>query len=135
VNDAHFETVQSGLDLRVHVIPRGRFDPYVGVGAQYTLLRAVYDTPGGSTRLGFHGLAFPLQAGFVAFVHENIALGAQFDYLVTWYGGITVRGAPGRLAAPIPLIKDAAAEAGVNLPGDLPQFWTLGAVVHLRLGK
>lgn len=135
VNEAHFETVQAGFDLRVHVIPRGRFDPYVGVGAQYNLLRAIYDTPAGATRLGFHGLAFPIQAGMVVFVHKNIALGAQFDWLVTWYGGITVRGAPGRLGAPIPLIKDAAAQAGVNLPGDLPHFWSLGAVVHLRLGK
>lgn len=135
VNDAHFETVQAGLGLRVHVIPRGRFDPYVGAGAQYNLLRAIYDTPAGATRLGFHGLAFPLQAGFVYFVHENIALGAQFDWLLTWYGGITVRGAPGRLGAPIPLIKDAAAQAGVDLPGDLPQFWSVGAVAHFRFGK
>lgn len=135
VNDAHFETIQAGLNLRVHVIPRGRFDPYVGIGAQYSLLRALYDTPAGETRLGFHGLAFPVQGGFVYFVHENIAVGAQFDWLITWYGGITVRGAPGRLGAPIPLIKDAAAEAGVNLPGDLPHFWTLGAVAHFRFGK
>lgn len=135
VNDAHFETVQAGLSLRVHVLPRGHFDPYVGIGAHYNLLRALYDTPAGETRLGFHGLAFPLQAGFVYFVHENIAVGAQLDWLWTWYGGITIRGAPGRLGAPIPLIKDQAAAAGVDLPGDLPHFWTLGGVVHIRLGK
>jgi hypothetical protein len=134
VNDARFETIQAGLNLRVHVIPRGRLDPYLGVGAQYSLLRALYDTPAGSTRLGFHGLAFPFQAGFVYFVHENIALGGQFDWLVTWHGGVTVRGAAGRLTAPISLIKDAAAGGGVSLPGDLPHFWTFGAVAHFRFG-
>ncbi|MCX4246527.1 ribonuclease E domain-containing protein [Paraliomyxa miuraensis] len=135
VDDAHLETIQAGLDARVHIIPRGRFDPYVGIGAQYNLFRGIYDTPAGETRMGFHGLAFPLQAGFVVFATKRLAFGAQFDYLVTWYGGVTVRGAPGDLGAPIPLIEDAAAEAGVNLPGDLPQLWSAGAVVHVRLGK
>jgi hypothetical protein len=135
VDGAKLQTIQGGLDLRVHFIPRGRFDPYVGVGVQYTLFRGVYDTPGGRTKLGFHGLAFPIQAGLVVFAHRLIGFGAQFDYLPAWYGGISVRGAPGKFAAPIPAIKDVAAMAGIDLPGDLPHFWTVGGVVHIRLGK
>ncbi|MCA9709425.1 MAG: hypothetical protein KDK70_26525, partial [Myxococcales bacterium] len=135
VDEARLESIQAGLDLRVHVIPRGRVDPYVGAGVQYSLFRGRYETPGGPTRLGFHGVAFPLQAGLVVFAHENFAFGAQFDYLVSWYGGITVRGAPGRFAAPIVALQDTAAMAGVKLPGDLPHLWSVGAVVHVRLGK
>ena len=135
INDAKLQAIHAGLDLRIHFVPRGRVDPYVGVGAQYALFRGVYDTPGGKTRMGFHGLGFPLQVGFVGFVHRMIALGVQFDFIPTWYGGVTVRGAPGRFGAPISAIKDVAAMAGIELPGDLPHMWTVGGVIHLRFGK
>ena len=135
VNDARLDAINGVLDLRVHFIPRGRFDPYAGVGLGYGVFRGIYDTDAGKTRVAFHGLSIPLQAGMVVFVHRIVAIGAQFDYLFTWYGGVTIRGAPGKLGAPISLIKDQARDAGVDLPGDLPSMWTVGGVVHLRFGK
>jgi hypothetical protein len=135
VDSARLDTIWGGLNLRIHFLRKGRFDPYIGAGLGYTGFRGKYDTPGGRTRLGFHGIGFPLQAGFAVFAAKFIAFGVQFDYVPTWYGGLTVRGAPGKFAAQIHLIKDASAMAGVKLPGELPHFWTVGGVVHLRLGK
>ncbi|MEM6997122.1 MAG: hypothetical protein AAF721_41845 [Myxococcota bacterium] len=135
VQKARLDTVQAGFNLRAHFIPRGRIDAYVGAGAGYQLFRARYDTDAGLTRIAFHGLAFPLQAGFLVFVHKNIALGAQFDYVLTWYGAVSVRGAAGNFGAPLSRIAEQAEMAGVELPGDLPHLWTVGGVVHFRFGR
>ena len=134
VNSAKLDTTQVGLALRVHFIPRGRLLAYAGTGIGYQQFRARYQTDGGKTKLAFHGFYVPLQAAFGVQVHKNVALGAQFDFLFTWYGGVTLRGAPGNLGAPLSLIKGPAKEAGVDFPGDLPKFWTVGAFVRFRFG-
>lgn len=135
VSSARLDTVQAGFNVRAHFIPRGRVDAYVGAAAGYQLFRALYDTDAGATRIAFHGLAFPLQAGLVVFVHPNVAVGAQFDYILTWYGAVSVRGAAGEFGAPLSRVKEQAEQAGVDLPGDLPHLWAVGGVVHLRFGR
>jgi hypothetical protein len=135
VNSASLDTVQAGLDVRVHFIPRGRFAAYVGTGVGYNLFRARYHTEGGRAKLAFHGLYVPLQIGFGVHVHRNVAIGLQFDYLFTWYGLVAVSGAPGKVAVPVSMLEAPAAEQGVDLRGDLPQFWTVGAYVRARFGR
>lgn len=135
VERARLDTVQAGLNVRIHFVRQGVVDPYIGAGMGYSLFRGRYDTAEGRTRIAFHGLGFPLQAGFVAWVHKNIAIGAQFDYIVTWYGGLTIRGAAGNFAAPLGRVRDEAKKADVSPPGDLPHYWTAGGVLHFRFGS
>ncbi len=120
-------TVNAGPTLRIHVLPRGRYDPYVGTGFHYLLWRARYETLSGPARLDFHGFAVPLQVGFNVFVHPNIAVGARFDYSFTYYflanldhpdaAGVTI----------VSTLDDAAADPNLENPtqSGLPRFWAL----------
>ena len=135
VQDAKLDTVQAGFNVRVHFIPRGRVDPYIGAAAGYHMFRARYDTEPGRTRVALHGLGFPLQVGFLAYVHRNIAVGVQFDYVLTWYGAVSVRGAAGDFGAPLSRVEERAKMAGFDVGKDLPHLWTVGAVGHFRFGR
>ncbi len=124
---AKLRTANAGPTLRIHVLPRGRYDPYVGAGFHYLLWRARYETLSGPARLDFHGFAVPLQVGFNVFVHPNIAVGARFDYSFTYYflahldhpdaSGVTI----------VSTLDDAAIDVTVDNPTQkgLPKFWAL----------
>ncbi|MCA9713917.1 MAG: hypothetical protein KC468_04390, partial [Myxococcales bacterium] len=124
-------TVNAGPSLRIHVLPRGRYDPYVGVGFHYHLWRARYETLSGPARLDFHGVALPLQLGFNVFVHPNVAVGARFDYDFTYYFLANLDHPDASGFTIVSVLDEAAADTTVENPTQegLPRFWgfTLGA--------
>ncbi len=134
VNDTKLRTAQVGPLLRVHFIPRGRFAAYVGSGVQYNLFRAKYSTPAGPTRLDFHGLAVPIEAGFGVHVIENLALGVQFDYLWTWYAIANLDQGQTSLPLPVRVLDEAArSQTGQSFRDQLPQFWTFALTLRARI--
>lgn len=133
VNDARLRNAQGGPMLRVHFIPRGRFAAWVGSGAQYNLFRARYDTAIGPARVDFHGIAVPIEAGFAVHVHEHVAVGAQFDYLWTWYALTNLRQGSQSFTLPVRTLDDAARMQGAAFRDQLPQFWTVGLTLRARI--
>lgn len=130
---ARMSSVNVGPVARVHFIPRGRIAAWAGSGVGYHLLRNKYETLAGTVKLDFHGLAVPIEAGLGVFVHENIAVTAQFDYLWTWYGLAVLDHPDQRAAVPVAALQAAADLQNVDLRGQLPQFWTLGFGIRGRL--
>lgn len=134
VNDTKLRTAQFGPLLRVHFIPRGRFAAYVGSGVQYNLFRARYGTTGGPSKLDFHGLAVPIEAGFGVHVLENLALGVQFDYLWTWYGLANLEHGETALTLPVRFLDEAKRmQNGGSFRDQLPQFWTFAFALRARI--
>lgn len=132
VEDTQLRMARVGPLMRVHFIPRGRVTAYVGSGVGYSMFRAQYDTAGGDLRVDLHGLDVPIQGGFAVHVHEHVAVGAQFDYLWTWYPLASLQHPAQSLTAPIEVLEAASPE-GSNLQGDLPSFWTLTFGLRTRV--
>lgn len=133
VTDSKLRTAQGGPLLRVHFIPRGRFLGYVGSGVQYNLFRARYGTAGGDAKIDFHGIAVPVEAGFGVHVHENVAVGVQFDYLWTWYALANLDHGGQSVTVPVRILDEAARMQNTSLRGQLPQFWTFGLMLRARV--
>lgn len=133
VNEAELRSMQAGPSLRVHFIPRGRVDAFVGSGVGYNLLRARYQTAIGTAGFDFHGIEVPVQANLSVYVHRNIAMGVQFDYMWTWYGLGVLNHPQQRLPLPVAALDSVGAQVGADFSGDLPQFWTLGFALRGRL--
>lgn len=132
-NEARMSSANLGPVARLHFIPRGRVAAWAGSGVGYHLLRNKYETLAGTVKLDFHGLAVPIEAGLGVFVHENIAVAAQFDYLWTWYGLAVLDHPEQRAALPVAALQSAANLQGVDFRGELPQFWTLGFGIRGRI--
>jgi hypothetical protein len=130
---AKMSSVNVGPVARVHFIPRGRFTAWAGSGVGYHLLRNKYETLVGTVKLDFHGLAVPIEAGLGVFVHEHVAVTAQFDYLWTWYGLAVLDHPDQRAALPVAALQAAANLQNVDLRAQLPQFWTLGFGLRARI--
>ena len=130
---AQLRTTQVGPLARIHFIPRGRMLAFVGSGVQYNLFRSRYDTTAGPVKLDFHGLAVPIEAGLGVHVHNNIAVMLQFDYLWTWYGLAVLDTPAQRLALPVGALDSAGQDQGVDLRGQLPQFWNVGIGIRGRM--
>lgn len=126
-------SAQVGPVLRVHFVPRGRMAAFAGAGVTYNLFRSRYETEIGDVKLDYHGLAVPIEAGLGVHLHKNIALMAQFDYLWTWYGLAVLDNPIQRLALPVSTLDSAAQQQGVDLRGELPQFWTIGLGLRGRM--
>ncbi|HWB75466.1 MAG TPA: hypothetical protein VG755_10940 [Nannocystaceae bacterium] len=134
VNDSKLRTAQVGPMFRVHFIPRGRFNAYVGSGVHYNLFRARYNTAVGSSQLDFHGLAVPIEAGFGVNVLEHLAVGVQFDYLWTWYAIANLQSGSTSLALPVKVLDEAAKmQSGGSFKDQLPQFWTFAFTLRARI--
>ncbi len=131
--DARLRATQVGPSLRVHILPRGRFGAFVGSGVGYNGLNARYDTAAGDLKLSFHGINVPVEANFSVYVLPRLAVGVQFDYLWTWYGLAVINHPEQRAAVPMGVLQAAAQQQGVDLRGQLPQFWTLGLNIRGRL--
>jgi hypothetical protein len=127
------QTAQAGPMARINFIPRGRMLAWGGAGLEYHLLRNRYDTQSGPVRLDFHGLAVPIQAAVGVYVHEHVAITAQFDYLWTWYGLAVLDHPDQKTAIPVAVLQQAAQLQGVDLRGELPQFWTVGIGLRGRI--
>ena len=132
-SEARMSSANVGPLARVHFIPRGRFTAWAGSGVGYHLLRNKYETLAGTVKLDFHGLAVPIEAGLGVFVHDNVAVTAQFDYLWTWYGLAVLDHPDQRSALPVAALQAAANLQNVDLRGQLPQFWTLGFGLRARI--
>lgn len=133
VQDGRVRAAQIGPSMRIHVLPRGRIGAFVGSGVGYNVLRARYQTAAGDVGLDFHGIDVPVEANLSVYVHEHIAVGLQFDYMWTWYGVAVLDHPQQRVAVPVGVLQTAAQQQGVDLRGQLPQFWTLGLAVRGRL--
>jgi hypothetical protein len=133
VQDDQLRAAQVGPSVRVHLVPRGRIGAFVGSGVGYNVLRARYQTTLGDLGLDFHGIDVPVEANVSVYVHEHLAVGLQFDYLWTWYGVAVLDHPQQRVAMPMGLLQAAARQQGVDLRGQLPQFWTLGLALRGRL--
>lgn len=133
VTDSELRSTQVGPSVRVHFVPRGRFDAFVGTGVGYNLLRARYETALGSTTMDFHGIYVPAEANVSVYVHPNIAVGVQFDYMWTWYGVTVLDHPQQRLAAPLGVLEAGGGQGGQDFRDDLPQLWTLGLALRGRL--
>lgn len=127
------QTAQAGPMARFHFVPRGRVLAWAGSGLTYNLTRNKYDTASGNVRLDFHGLAVPIQAAIGVHVHEHIAIAAQFDYLWTWYGLAVLDHPQQKQAIPVTVLQEAAQLQGVDLRGELPQFWSVGIGLRGRV--
>lgn len=124
---------QVGPVARIHFVPRGRVTAFAGGGIQYNLFGARYETLAGDLDMDFHGLAVPIEAGFGVYVHRNVAIMTQFDYLWTWYGLAVIDHPEQRLALPMGALQSAARDQGVDLRGELPQFWTVSLGIRGRV--
>jgi hypothetical protein len=131
--EAKMSSANLGPMARVHFIPRGRITAWAGSGVGYHLLRNKYETLAGTVKLDFHGLAVPIEAGLGVFVHEHVAITAQFDYLWTWYGLAVLDHPEQRTALPVAALQAAADLQNVDLRGELPQFWTVGFGLRARI--
>ncbi len=127
------QTAQVGPMARVHFVPRGRMLAWAGTGLNYNLVRNKYDTASGNVRLDFHGIAVPIEAAIGVHVHANVAIAAQFDYLWTWYGLAVLDHPQQKQALPVAVMQEAAQLQGVDLRGELPQFWSVGIALRGRV--
>jgi hypothetical protein len=134
VSDAKLRMARVGPALRIHFIPRGRFAAFVGTGLGYSLFRAKYTTiTSQAVRLDFHGIDVPVEAGFAVHVTKNIAVGLNANYTWARYGLAVIDHPDQKLTAPVRVLDEAmSASQGGNLRKDLPQYWTVGAMVRAR---
>ncbi len=133
VQEGRLRAAQLGPSMRIHVRPRGRIGAFVGSGVGYNVLRARYETAAGDVGLDFHGIEVPVEANLSVYLHEHVAVGLQFDYMWTWYGVAVLDHPQQRVALPMGVLQAAGEQQGVDLRGQLPQFWTLGLAVRGRL--
>jgi hypothetical protein len=133
VQSSKLRTAQVGPLVRVHFIPRGRYAAWVGSGVQYNLLRARYDTPVGQARIDFHGLAVPIEAGFAVHVLRNLAIGAQFDYMFTFYPLTNISQGGSSFTLPTRILDQAARMQNSAFKSQLPQFWTVALTLRARV--
>ncbi len=132
IESATSRVVNVGPSFRLHLIPRGRVSAYIGSGVSYQLFRSRYGTPTGPMRLDFHGLAIPAQAGLGAYVHKNIAVGAEFTYDWAYYMIVGFNHPAQRLVAPMAVVSEAARSAGADLRAELPHFWAITGNLRTR---
>lgn len=133
VQDDQLRAAQLGPSLRVHLVPRGRIGAFVGTGVGYNVLRARYQTPLGEAGMGFHGIHVPVEANLSVYVLEHLAVGVQAEYMWTWYGLAVLDHPQQRIPMPMGVLQTAARTQGVDLRGQLPQFWTLGLAIRGRV--
>lgn len=95
VKTANVTHATGGVELDVHPVARGRFDPYVGAGLGYSYYRERwdrdqenYDVPDLRERYRgrFHRAYASLQLGFDVFVLPQLAVGPQFRYVLPFGG-------------------------------------------------
>lgn len=134
VVDSTLTTARFGPALRVHFIPKGRFDVWVGSGFGYSLFRARYATRNGDLKLDFHGIDVPIEAGFGVFVHKNIAVGVSFNYLWSRYLIAHFEHPDYAGAVPIGVLTDATLPGSDEVLRQLPHLWTVQAGVRFRFG-
>lgn len=132
VRDAKLQSVQAGVGLRLHFVPRGRVDAWVGSGIGYELFRADYRTPSGDVRVDFHGLGVPAQAGLNVFLTRRLAIGADFEYRWTHFGVGNLQHPARDVAVPLSLLAERGYGAQ-NIDQRLPRFWTAGLSARLRV--
>jgi hypothetical protein len=133
VQDDQLRAAQVGPSLRVHLVPRGRVGAFIGTGVGYNVLRARYQTPLGDVGMGFHGIDVPVEANLSVYVLEHLAVGVQAEYMWTWYGLAVLDHPQQRIPMPMGVLQAAAQTQGVDLRGQLPQFWTLGLAIRGRV--
>lgn len=133
VTDAKIRSAQAGPAVRVHFIPRGRIQAFVGSGVGYNLLRARYQTAAGEVGLDFHGVAVPVEANLSVYLLRNLAVGVQFDYMWTWQGAAVLDHPLQRLALPVSVLQAAGEQQGIDFRGQMPQMWSVGLALRGRL--
>ncbi|MCA9650052.1 MAG: hypothetical protein H6712_18120 [Myxococcales bacterium] len=133
VSDARLRATQVGPTIRVHLIPRGRVQAFVGSGVGYNLLRSRYQTAAGDVRLDLHGIDVPVEANLSVYLRPHVALGVQLDYMWTWYGAAVLDHPQQRLALPVSVLQAAGQQQGVDFRGELPQMWSVGLALRGRL--
>jgi hypothetical protein len=132
VEKAQLQSIQAGLGLRIHFVRRGRVDAYVGSGIGYESFRADYQTPTGDTRLTFHGLGVPAQAGLSVYLTKRLALGADFEYRWTHFGVGQLQHPEQEAVLPLSIL-DRYGHGANEIGKQLPHFWTAGVTARLRL--
>ncbi len=120
-------TADGALALRLHLVPRGRVAAYVGSGVGYQLFRGRFDTQGGPARLDFHGLQVPVEGGLAVYVVPHLAVGARFDYRLTYYLAAALDHPALAGAVPMSALEQATS---TDLDKTLPHFWTVAATVR-----
>jgi hypothetical protein len=133
VTDSKLRTARAGPHFRIHFIPRGRVATWIGSGVGYSLFRAKYQTRGGDLRFDLHGIDIPVEAGLAVFVHENVAVTAQFDFLWAWYALATFDHPDQAATLPVKVLEAALSTEDANLRRELPLLWTLGFGVRARI--
>lgn len=130
VESATSRAFDVGPSLRVHFIRKGRGLAYVGADIHYQLWRNRYATTGGDMRLDFHGFSAPLRAGGGAYVHRNIAVVAEFNYVISYFVVAAIKHPMLDAAAPLRGLETAAPGLATGLTRNMPHFWNL--MVNLR---
>jgi opacity protein-like surface antigen len=132
VREARLQSVSAGVGLRLHFVPRGRFDAWVGSGVGYELFRADYRTLAGDVRVDFHGIGLPAQGGLSVFLTRRFAVGADFEYRWTHFGVGRLQHAAGDVTLPLSVIAEQG-PGGADVSAQLPSFWTAGVTARLRV--
>jgi hypothetical protein len=135
IERARLDTAQVGFAIRVHFIPAGRLDPRIGTGYGWQLLRTRYELTSSHANISYHGMYVPAQVGFNVFLAKNIAVGLQFDYVWVRYVLMNVSGSLGRITIPVAALDRQATIGGIELCEDLPQLWSLSAILRTRFGR
>ena len=120
-----------GPSLRVHFIRKGRGIAYVGADIHYQLWRNRYKTAGGDVRLDFHGVSAPLRAGGGAYIHRNIAIVGEFNYVIAYFVAAGIHHPMLDAAAPLRGLEGQASQVATGLTKGMPHFWNL--MINLRL--
>lgn len=133
VHRARLSSARIGAHVRLHFNPKGRFLGYIGTGLGYSLFRADYITPPGRLRVEVHGFDIPIEGGAAIQVHKHVAVGLEGAYLWAHYLVGSITHPAQKSVAPLSLLQASVVGPAANLKQELPDVWSLGVVIRVRI--
>lgn len=133
VSSSQLDDFRAGPALRLHLVPRGRVQAFVGSGFGYHRFRGRYETASGPIALSFHGLDVPLEAGLGVYINKRVSVGVRFDYLWTHYAAVSIKHPQANMVAPLVLLENQLASRDQALTEHLPRFWAGALALRLTL--
>lgn len=119
--------------VRVHFLPYGRWEAFVGSGVGFSRWRARFDTDDGEIETRVPAVYIPAIAGFGFYPLRFMVINLQFQYQYAAPAGLALDSPGYEASARRSRLEDGDDATTVDWGGDMPQYWNLVLGLKFRI--
>lgn len=133
VDGGRAHTVSTGGTVRIHFLPYGRWEAFVGSGIGFSSWRANYETPDGDVQVRIPGVFIPGIAGFGYYPLRFMVINLQFQYHFSSPIGLAMETGDYDVSVGRNDLESDTDATTVDWGADTPQYWNVLLGLKFRI--